>query len=76
MCLAIPGLIEEILCDDELTRSARVNFGGVSKTVNVAFVPEALPGDYVVVHVGVAITRLDAAQAQRILQELEAMAKR
>lgn len=75
MCLAIPGRIEEMLCDDELARSARVNFGGISKTVNVAFVPEAGPGDYVIVHVGIAITRLDAEQAQTILQELEAMAR-
>lgn len=75
MCLAIPGLIEEILCDGELARSARVNFGGISKTVNVAFVPDAGPGDYVVVHVGIAITRLDAGQAQQILLDLEAMAK-
>lgn len=76
MCLAIPGLIEEILCNDELTRSARVNFGGVSKTVNVAFVPDAEIGEYVVVHAGIAITRLDAGQAQAILSELEAMANR
>ena len=76
MCLAIPGLIEDILCDDELARSARVNFGGIRKTVNVAFVPDAGPGDYVVVHVGIAITRLDADQAQAILQALEAMANR
>ena len=72
MCLAIPGQIERIVDDGELTRSAEVSFAGVRKTVNIAFVPEAGVGDYVIVHVGVAISRLDAEAAHQIFRDLDA----
>jgi len=73
MCLAIPGLILEITDDDPLTRTGRVGFGGVVKSVNLSFVPEAQPGEYVIVHVGFAIGRLDPEEADRTLRALQAL---
>ncbi len=63
MCLAIPALVVERLGDDD----AVIDLGGVRKTVSLALVPEAAVGDYVIVHVGYAISRLDPAEAQRTL---------
>lgn len=71
MCLAVPGKILEIVGDDPLQRRGRVSFGGVVKEVILAFVPDAGVGDYVIVHVGVAISRLDEAEARRVLEFLE-----
>lgn len=73
MCLAVPGKIETILGDDLLTRSGRVNFGGIVKEVNLAYVPEAQVGDYVIVHVGFAISRLDEAEANQVFDYLKQM---
>ncbi|MCX7626012.1 MAG: HypC/HybG/HupF family hydrogenase formation chaperone [Candidatus Sumerlaeaceae bacterium] len=73
MCLAIPGRIEAITNDDPVMRSGRVNFGGVVREVNLAYVPEAQVGDYVVVHVGFALQRLDEDEAQRVLETLRQM---
>ena len=70
MCLAIPGRILEVTDPDPLSRSGRVAFGGITKTVNLSFVPDADVGDYVVVHVGFAITVLDEAAARRTLETL------
>jgi hydrogenase expression/formation protein HypC len=70
MCLAIPGRIEAITNTEPLTRAGRVDFGGVIKEINLAFVPEAEVGDYVIAHVGVAITRLSEAEARRTLESL------
>ncbi|MFV8782650.1 HypC/HybG/HupF family hydrogenase formation chaperone [Microbulbifer sp. SA54] len=56
--------------EEPLERSARVNFGGISKEINIAFVPEAGVGDYVIVHVGFAISRVCEREAQRIFQYL------
>jgi hydrogenase expression/formation protein HypC len=69
MCLAIPGQIVSI---DEtgLMRMARVDFGGVVRDVCLAYVPEVRLGDYVIVHTGFAISRLDEAEAQETLQLL------
>ncbi len=71
MCLAVPGKILSITGDDPLQRRGRVSFGGVVKEVILTFVPEAQVGDYVVVHVGVAISRLDEAEARRVWEFLE-----
>jgi hydrogenase expression/formation protein HypC len=71
MCLAIPGKILEILGEDPLTRSGRVSFGGVVKEVNLACVPEATLGDYVIVHVGFAISKLDEEEARQVFQYLD-----
>ena len=72
MCLAIPGeLIEIIDADgDPLARSGRVSFGGIIKQVNLAYDPEAKPGDYVNVHVGFAMSIVDAEEAQKVFQYL------
>ena len=65
MCLAIPGRIERVLEDD--LRTGTVSFGGISKDVCLALVPEAGVGDYVIVHVGFAISKVDEAAAQETL---------
>jgi hydrogenase expression/formation protein HypC len=70
MCLAVPGQVLSIDPGDELTRQGRVAFGGVIKTVNLAYVPEAAIGDYVLVHAGFAITTIDEREAQRTLRYL------
>ena len=66
MCLAVPGQVMTIQ-DDQL-RTAIVSFSGVTKSVSLAMVPEAQVGDYVIVHVGFAISRLDEAAAHRSLE--------
>lgn len=73
MCLAIPGKILSITGDTPLQRAGRVSFDGIVKEVNLACVPEARTGDYVIVHVGVAISRVDEGEAQRTLEYLRAM---
>jgi hydrogenase expression/formation protein HypC len=66
MCLAVPGQVLSI--EDDQLRTATVSFGGVTKSISLALVPEAGVGDYVIVHVGFAISRLDEEAAQRTLQ--------
>jgi len=56
--------------DDPIMRTARVDFGGVIKEINLAYTPEARVGDYVLVHVGFALTVLDAARAEETLRLL------
>jgi hydrogenase expression/formation protein HypC len=73
MCLAIPGKIESISGDDPLTRMGRVNFSGIVKEACLAYVPEAQVGDYVIVHVGVALSRLDEDEAQKVFEYLRQM---
>jgi hydrogenase expression/formation protein HypC len=70
MCLAVPGRLVDTSGGDALTRSGRVDFGGLIKEVSLALVPEARVGDYVLVHVGFALTRVDEAEAQRVLDAL------
>jgi len=75
VCLAIPGKILEIQGEEPL-RTARVQFGGIVRQVCLNFVPEAGLGDYVMVHVGFAISRVDAVEAERtykLLQEMGAL---
>ena len=66
MCLAVPGQVEKIF-EDNGTRMGKVNFGGVVKTVCLAYLPDIRVGDYTIVHVGFAITRLDEQSAQETL---------
>ena len=74
MCLAIPGKILEIAdLATECNRPALVAFGGISREVNLCFLPEAVVGDYVLVHVGVAISLVDETEAQLTLQYLRSM---
>jgi hydrogenase expression/formation protein HypC len=73
MCLAIPGQILSLTDEGALTRSGKVSFGGIVKEVNLACVPEAGVGDYVIVHVGFAISKVDEQEAQRVFEYLEQM---
>jgi hydrogenase expression/formation protein HypC len=74
MCLAIPGRIVGITGDQPMMRFAQVDFGGVGKQINLAYVPQAAVGDYVLVHVGFALTVIDEAEAQQIFADLERIA--
>ena len=71
MCLAVPGQIQSINAADPLMRTAKVSFGGIVKEVNLAYVPEAEVGDYVIVHVGFAISVVDEAEALETLGYLK-----
>jgi hydrogenase expression/formation protein HypC len=71
MCLAIPGRITSLSGGDPLLRTGRVDFGGVSKEVSLAFVPEARVGEYVLVHVGFALSRVSEAEARRVFDYLD-----
>jgi hydrogenase expression/formation protein HypC len=73
MCLAVPGKIESIEGTDLLLRTGKVNFGGILKNINLAYVPEAKVGDYVLVHVGFAINTIDEAEAHEVLEYLRQM---
>jgi hydrogenase expression/formation protein HypC len=73
MCLSIPGKVEEIT-GEGTQRSGRVNFGGITKDITLSCVPEAKVGDYVLVHVGFAISVIDEAEAHQsaaYLKELD-----
>ena len=72
MCLAIPGKVISVEQNNGL-RSARIQFGGIVRQASLDFVPEAQVGDYVMVHVGYAISRVDAQEAERTYQLLEEM---
>jgi hydrogenase expression/formation protein HypC len=72
MCLAVPGKIISIQGRD-LNRMGRVSFSGVVKEVSLAYVPDALVDDYVIVHVGFALSKVDHEEAQRVFSYLEEM---
>jgi len=69
MCLALPALVTELLPDD----MARIELGGVRQQVSLALVSDVVPGDYVIVHVGYALTRLDPDEAAKTLALFEEM---
>lgn len=73
MCLAVPGKILSITGEDPLLRTGKVSFAGVIKEVSLAYVPEAEVGQYVIVHVGFAISIVDESEAQKTLDYLEQM---
>lgn len=73
MCLAVPGKLISVDDQPALMRSGRVNFGGILKEVSLAYVPEARPGDYVLVHVGVALSIVDEAEANQVFEYLRKM---
>ncbi len=73
MCLAVPGKLVEIEGDDPMWRSGKVDFGGILKEVNLGCVPEAEVGDYVLVHVGLAISRVDEEEARQVFEYLREM---
>ncbi|MCA9141382.1 MAG: HypC/HybG/HupF family hydrogenase formation chaperone [Planctomycetaceae bacterium] len=71
MCLAVPGQLVEWIERESPFAEGVVEFAGVRRRTNLACVPEAVVGDFVLVHAGVAISRIDADEAQRILRTLE-----
>jgi len=73
MCLAVPGRILEIVGDDPVLRTGKVDFAGIVKQVSLAFVPEAHVGEFVLVHVGFAIEVLDEAEANQVFEYLREM---
>jgi hydrogenase expression/formation protein HypC len=74
MCLAVPGKILTI-DDTGGLRQARVQFGGITRVASLELVPEAEVGEYVLVHVGFAISRIDEEEARQTLADLETMAR-
>lgn len=73
MCLAVPGRILNITDDNLLTRRGKVSFGGIVREVNLAFVPEAEADDFVMVHVGFAISQIDESEANKVFEYLKNM---
>jgi hydrogenase expression/formation protein HypC len=78
MCLAVPGKVLEIERNPQGVRMAKANFGGIVKTVCLEYTPEIVPGDYVLVHVGFALSKVDEEEAARtyeILREMNQLAE-
>ncbi len=76
MCLAIPGRITEITEGPEpALRQGKIDFAGVKKEISLAFTPNAVIGDYVLVHAGFALNTVDEDEARKIFEHLEAMAE-
>ena len=73
MCLAVPGRIVTIDGVDPILRAGTVDFAGVTKRVNLSYVPEAVIGDFVLVHVGFAISTVDEAEARQVFEYLRTM---
>lgn len=78
MCLAIPGRLIEVSEDAHGVRMGKANFGGIVKQVCLEYTPEANEGDYVLVHVGFALGKVDedeAARTYKLLEEMEQLAE-
>ncbi len=78
MCLAIPGKLIEVSDDAHGVRMGKANFGGIVKQVCLQYTPEVIPGDYVLVHVGFALGKVDEAEAERtfkLLKEMEQLSE-
>ena len=73
MCLAIPGKIESITGDDLITRMGKINFGGVFKEASLAYVPDVKVGEYVIVHAGFALSKVDEDEAHKVFEYLKQM---
>lgn len=71
MCLSIPARLLEVSGEDLMTRVGKVSFGGIQKQVSLAYVEEAKVGDYVLVHVGFAISVIDEKEAQFVFDYLK-----
>lgn len=74
MCLGIPGRVVETYREDDVLMG-KVEFGGISKRVCLEHVPEAQPDDYVLVHVGFALSLIDEAEARQVFTFLERMSQ-
>jgi hydrogenase expression/formation protein HypC len=73
MCLAVPGKVLDIEPNEIGMTMGKVSFGGIAKEVCLAYVPEAQVGDYVIVHAGFAISKLDEAEAMEVFELLNQM---
>jgi hydrogenase expression/formation protein HypC len=73
MCLAIPGEVLSLDEEDPMSRRGKVSFGGVVREASLAYVPEAQVGDYVIVHAGFAISKLDKEEAEQVFETLRQM---
>ena len=73
MCLAVPGKILSIEGEDPIVRTGKVSFGGIVRRVSLAYIPDATLEEYVLVHAGFAISRIDEEEANRIMGYLEQM---
>ena len=73
MCLGVPGKVVEVMENPLGMTYAKVSFGGIVKEVCLAYVPEARVDDYVLVHVGFAISKIDEAEAARVFEFLDGM---
>lgn len=71
--MAVPGKITSISGEEPLSRIGKIDFGGILKEASLAYVPEAQVGDYVIVHVGFAISRVDEEEAQKVFEYLREM---
>lgn len=71
MCLSVPGKVLDVVEEGPLARRGRVDFGGTVREANLSFVPEAGVGDWVLVHVGIAISRIDESEAGRVFEYLK-----
>lgn len=76
MCLAIPGKIISIEGENFLEKKGKVSFGGIIKEISLAYTPEAKIGNYVVVHVGFALSIIDEEEAQQTLTDLAEITKK
>ncbi len=75
MCLAVPGRIVDVVGNEQFSRMGKLDFGGVSKEVSLAYVPEAKIGDYAIVHAGFAISLVDEEEAKETLEYFKEMEK-
>jgi len=73
MCLAVPGKIISVQGDDPMAKMARVSFGGIVKEISLAYVPDAQIGEYVIVHVGFALNKVDEDEAHKVFEYLKEM---
>ncbi len=74
MCLGVPGRVVRWIERDTPFANAEVEFEGVRRVCNLACVPDVVEGDYVIIHAGIAISRLDADEAEKLLADLRAAA--
>lgn len=75
MCLGIPGKLVEIIGDDPIFRMGKIDFSGVVREASLAAIPEACVGEYVIVHAGLAISKLDEDEAEEVFAYLDELAK-
>jgi hydrogenase expression/formation protein HypC len=73
MCLGVPGLVMQIQENDQGMTMGTVSFGGIAKEVCLAYLPDVQVGDYVIVHVGFAISRVSEEEAQEVFETLRQM---